>query len=154
MLPAFDAAAPGAGGPIKFAQLRSQGITGNTSNVTGGGGSLVDTTAGAQAATGFSFHSAPLAADEAEEMCKLEGGHLAYFLSEPEQDNIEKWLVDMVGAWARSPAPGEPQPCAALRHASWHVVAESCSLCGVLAGRPSARRATCCRTSLARTGLG
>jgi hypothetical protein len=73
------------------------GITGNTSNVTGGGGSFADATSGAQLATGFTFHSDLKTADEAEEICKEEGGHLAYFLSESEQDNIEKWLVDMVG---------------------------------------------------------
>jgi hypothetical protein len=43
------------------------------------------------------FDSALKTQEEAEEICKEQGGHLAYFLSEAEQDNIEDWLIDQVG---------------------------------------------------------
>ena len=33
---------------------------------------------------------------EAEAICKQEGGHLAYFNSAEEQDQVEKWLVSEV----------------------------------------------------------
>ena len=112
------AAAPGAGGTIKFAQVRGAGITGNTSSVTGGGGNPADATGSVQPAIGFTFHSDLKTFDEAEEVCKDEGGHLAYFLSEPEQDSIEKWLIDMVGGdctATASPSSGEA-PCLAGLH--------------------------------------
>lgn len=101
----------------------------------------------------FTWHTRLLGFEDAEGLCKAEGGHLATYSSEEEQCEVEQHFVRMVGGgrgWRSSSAgPLKMSPC------GWLQMRPCCP--AALAAQPTHRlacRVGCCPPSTSPTGWG